>query len=292
MEIHHLRYFLAVATELNFTKAAQALQMSVPPLSQRIKALEAELGATLFERSTRRVQLTPTGERLVPLAFSLVTDFDALPGRVAAPVPETMDVRLAIPELLGAGVGRRLTAAITDLSSDFTFTLAELRSVDIGASLRNNRVDIALSHIPMGGSGVRSVLVDTAPMGVLVEAHPFAERTSIEMSDLRGWTYIRGPKHWELALGERARSALSGAGLTESSSRFKTVDGLLMMLRHSRSFIITPFDSEGLRGLDRTEFRVLPVDDLKPTLHTALLWRTDDARFSRLATELATRLST
>ncbi|MCK5751677.1 MAG: LysR family transcriptional regulator, partial [Mycobacterium sp.] len=70
MEMHHLRYFLAVARELNFTRAAKSLNMSVPPLSQRIRTLERELGTPLFDRSTHHTRLTAAGESLLPLATS------------------------------------------------------------------------------------------------------------------------------------------------------------------------------------------------------------------------------
>lgn len=290
MEIYHLRYFLTVARELNFTKAAQALQMSVPPLSQRIKALETELGAALFERTTRHVRLTPTGERLVPLAFAIVTDFDALRERLSTPDDRPTDVRLAIPELLGADISHRLTTAMTELAPEYTFALEQMRSADIGASLRSHHIDLALSHIPSPGSGLESVVIATEPIGVLVESTRFEGRTSVRVADLRGFTHIQGPKHWELTLGDRTKTALSGAGISAGRGRFKTLDGMLMMLRQTPGFIIAPFDSEGLHAVDRTEFRFLPVEDLNLDVTTVLLWRTGDERFARLAAELTARL--
>ncbi len=76
MEIRHLRYFIAVAENLSFSRAAEQLGLAQPPLTQQIQALEAELGVQLFDRKIRPIQLTRAGQTLLQEAQALLTRLD------------------------------------------------------------------------------------------------------------------------------------------------------------------------------------------------------------------------
>ncbi|KMS91477.1 hypothetical protein ACZ91_09470 [Streptomyces regensis] len=276
MEMHHLRYFLAVARELNFTRAARSLNMSVPPLSQRIRDLERELGEPLFDRSTHHTRLSAAGEALLPLAESVVADFDAIPGLISSR-DQRCDVRLAVPDVLNPTHRRNLSASIRSLEERFRFTIRQLPSLEMESALLSHSLDLAISHVGTSDDRLATVVLYREPLGAVVDASHFPGRTSLTLADLRGFTYIQGPRHWDLGSHRADRLAAQGV-VVDKDAQFTDTSGLLVFLRSTKGFSLAPVESATALALD-PECTVLPVEDLGATLTTYLVWRAADARF-------------
>ena len=180
MELRHLRYFLAVAEERHFGRAAERLHMAQPPLSQQIKQLEAELGTRLFERTTRRVDLTAAGRLLVERATQILADVDSTAidvaevGRGAAGVLRvgvagTATYRL-MPEIVRIARHRLPRVRLQ--------VVGEMLTPQMEEALLENRVDAAIIRPPVASAELRLDEFEQTPLVVaLPKDHPLARET-------------------------------------------------------------------------------------------------------------------
>src|SRR5438132_2401388 len=186
IELHQLRYFVAVAEERHFTKAARGLRVAQPSVSRAIRVLEEELGTPLFHRMTGNVALTPAGEILLPWARRVLADVDGATGEVR----ELADLRRG---RLAVGATPSLTItllppALAKFHSAFPgieLVLHEAGSRDLVAELEQGALDVALVIMP-----VRHETLETAPLlpEELVVAvphdHPLASKKTVTIADL------------------------------------------------------------------------------------------------------------
>ncbi|QTD46660.1 LysR family transcriptional regulator [Ottowia testudinis] len=186
MELRHLRYFLALADELHFGRAAQRLSISQPPLTVAIQQLEAEVGAPLLLRNSRGVQLTAAGQALVPAAQAALDGAaqalhaarDAASGRVgrlSIGFAGTMLYR-GLPQML-----RRFQAEHAGVQ----LTLRELSSSDQLVELQQGRLEAGFAHVPSAPAGLAQLLVSAQPFVACVPAaHALARRRSLPLQAL------------------------------------------------------------------------------------------------------------
>lgn len=188
MELRHLRYFVAVAEERHFGRAAARLHMAQPPLSQQIQQLEAELGVTLLHRTTRKVDLTDAGAVYLERARAVLAAVDAA-GAEARRVADGLQGRLVVG-CVGSATYSLLPAFARALREalpavDFVFR-GEMLAPDQLESLLARRIDLALLRPPVEDEAVRVSAVRRDRLIVaLPEDHRLARRKRLKIADLR-----------------------------------------------------------------------------------------------------------
>ncbi|MFE3606213.1 LysR family transcriptional regulator [Streptomyces goshikiensis] len=193
MELRNLRYFVAVAEELHFGRAAARLHMSQPPLSRAIKGLEAEAGAPLFARSPAGVTLTPVGAVLLDEARSLLDHADRLRLRVNAAAGAASLTIGILSDGTDPGVAR-LAAAFRRRHPGIDIRIRDTDLSDPTCGLRAGRVDVALTRAPFEETALTVRTLRTDPVGVVLRADdPLARHDRLRLADLSGRHWFRFP---------------------------------------------------------------------------------------------------
>jgi DNA-binding transcriptional LysR family regulator len=192
VDLRRLTYFVAVAEEQHFGRAAARLHMTAPPLSQRIRELEDELGVQLFERSTRQVHLTPAGSRLLHEARSALRAVDRFTSlaetlrRAADSTHQPLNFGYCHgSELAALTAARRFHDALPQVAVH----PSALTSLRIFKDLRDGRLTVGMVHppVPYPDRLASQELARVAFDHVAVpQTHPLAQRSVIDARDLEG----------------------------------------------------------------------------------------------------------
>src|SRR5579875_1958904 len=187
LEVRQLRYFVAVAEELHFGRAATRLGMAQPPLSRAIRELERQLGVTLLERTTRQVRLTAAGEVLLRDARTALEAVTAATRRAQQAGRSSPRLRVALKADVDGGLLPRILDAYC---ADEAALPPELVLGGFGEQpqvLRDGRADVGLLLCPFDDRGLDSEPLLTEPVLVaLAAADPLAARTRLSLADLAG----------------------------------------------------------------------------------------------------------
>jgi DNA-binding transcriptional LysR family regulator len=218
MDLRHLRYFIAVAEELHFTRAAQRIGIAQPPLTFQIKALESELGVKLFDRQPGRVSLTAPGRVFLDEARAILEQVKlaAMRCRLSA---QAMVGRISVGFTESASFRNEVTAALHQYRSLYpqvAMTLEESRTGPLIDALRQGRIDVAFVRLPVGSDdAVRFVPICTEPMVVVVSAgHRLAARKSVRLDDLRDEPFVLYPRATRDGVPEMVVSACEARGFS------------------------------------------------------------------------------
>src|SRR5713226_2359098 len=224
MELRHLRYFVAVAEERGFVRAALRLHVAQPALSKQVRDLEAELGVTLLERLPRGVRLTRAGEAFLTEARSTLGNAArAVTSARRADEHRCSYLQFAHSDLtVYTSVVADLLAAFRSTHPDVEVRVSSLGEAEQRAALREHRVDVAATFLatwPIRGFGAHC-LADSSLTGVLLPAsHPLAAKPAVRLGELRNLTFLHlGSGRWP-KLYRTIQRALRDRGLVPSRHR-------------------------------------------------------------------------
>jgi Transcriptional regulator len=192
MEIHQLRYFLAVARTANFSRAAEQCRVAQPSLSQQIMKLEDELGERLFERTRRAVSLTPAGERLRAHAERVLDELEAARESVrdAGHSVRGRVVLGALPTVAPYYLPRRLQQFATEYP-EVEVEVHEDTTEQLVRAVLAKEVDLALVSLPVERRGLESEELFDEPLLIALPAtHALAKKRRLALADLEAEPFI------------------------------------------------------------------------------------------------------
>src|SRR2546428_5224144 len=214
MELRHLRYFVTVASELHFGRAAQRLFISQPSLSQQIRSLEAELGLKLLERDRRGARLTPEGAAFLAEARAVVQQADHA-AAVARALAEgaTGHLRLSYVVTVPGGLAEHMVREYQQRHPGVEITAESGSTAQNIERLRRGELDVAFAHTPFeDGEGLGWVEIAGLPLVVaLPSAHPLSRRRRVRREQLAGVPLVYFPRHYSPGVYDRALSQVYGA---------------------------------------------------------------------------------
>lgn len=292
METRQLRYFVAVAETRHFGRAAEQLHIAQSPLSQAIRQLESQLGAPLFERTTRRVDLTPAGEALLPEAVRILASLDAARdqvGRVAAGALGRLRIGATglaayrhVPELV-----RRLAADLPGLALTVT---SEMLTPALEAALADHRIDLAVLRPPVRDTSLAHHLLAREHLVLAVPAgHRLATSSSeggprslhaptpaplADLADLADEDFVVYAPPGSV-VGEAAARACRAAGFTPRATH--EADQTSIVLALVAAGVGVALLPSSVLAVAVEGVRYVELADPDPvTTDVALAWRRDD----------------
>ncbi|WP_234327108.1 LysR family transcriptional regulator [Streptomyces sp. NRRL WC-3742] len=255
MELRTLRYFVAVAEELHFGRAATRLHMSQPPLSRAIKQLEAEAGALLFTRSPTGVTLTPVGSVLLHEARALLDHADRLRVRVSVAAGASTITVGILADGTDPGVAR-LAAAYRRSHPGIDIRVRETDLTDPTCGLRAGLVDVALTRAPFDETALTVRTLRADPVGVVLPADdPLARRDGLSLAELADRRWFQFPPDTDPVW-----QAYWKGGLPREGPVVSTVQECLQAVLWNGTVGLAPLGHE-----PPAELAVVPLLDMPPS---------------------------
>ena len=291
MELRHLRYFVAVAEERNFTRAAERLHMAQPPLSRSIQQLEETLEVQLFQRDSRPLKLTETGKFFYAHAVQLLAqtaELESMTRRVGN-IERSLSVGFVGSTLYG--LLPKIIRRFRDENTTVELSLHEMSTMDQFRALKDGVIDIGFGRIRHEDANIRRVILREEKMIVaLPEGHPLSlVKPALALGDLVNETLIIFPKAPRPSYADQVLSAFHDRALKPRRIyEVRELQIALGLVAAGEGIAVVP---SSVYGLKRDDVSYKELDD--PTLVSPIIMSMralDESRDIREMLELVYRL--
>jgi DNA-binding transcriptional LysR family regulator len=279
VELRHLRYFIAVAEERHFGRAAERLHIAQPPLSQQIRRFEDEIGEPLLFRTTRSVQLAPAGEVLLERGREILAAVDSAVedarraargeyGRLA--IGFTGSCTYAMLPALAAALGRELPGVVLDLQGELLTPAQVARLVD-------GTLDVGLLRPPVNERSLSTEVLRSEPLlAVLPELHRLASSEALPLELLEGEPFVTYPSHFRSVVHDAVEDACAAHGFEPTAAHeVAETSTLVSFVAAGLGVSLVPASVRNMT-VQGAVYRPLAHDTTRVELAAA--WRRDDDR--------------
>jgi DNA-binding transcriptional LysR family regulator len=276
MELRHLRYFVTVAEELHFGRAAERLQMAQPPLSHQIRQLEDELGVELFHRTKRSVQLTEVGHLFLEQARQILTQADQ-----AVQIVQQASFG-EVGRLVLGFVGSAIYSILPDTLKVFRkrfpkvlLSLHEMTTAGVVQALHEKRIHVGLVRLPINDEQliIESVLQESFIVA-LPESHILARETKIHLKMLANEAFILFPRHLGSGFYDQILTMCQKAGFSpQVEQEAVQMQTIISLVAAELGVAIVPASMQNLQRVG-VVYKVLAEDT--PQVELGMIWHRDE----------------
>jgi DNA-binding transcriptional LysR family regulator len=277
VDLREVRVFLTLAEELHFGRTAERLQLTPSRVSQSLRALERKLGAQLVNRTSRRVGLTPFGERFLAEIRPAYDQFAGVLERTNA-AARSLEGTLRLGLFSGPAGGPQLVeiiGAFEALHPECKVEIVQMAWQDPFGRLRENEVDLMATWIPLNQPDLVVGPIISRQSRVLAVArdHPLAERDSVDIEELADHRVPRF-EGWPQALHEAVIPFQAPSGRPIPGSRFHVDERAVLELpiRIARGEFVFPTVPSAISHMGELDLVFVPMTGMPP-LRSALVWR-------------------
>ncbi|MEB6550950.1 LysR family transcriptional regulator [Heyndrickxia sporothermodurans] len=274
MDVQHLKYFVAVAKEGNFTKAAQKLYVSQPTISKMVKSIEEELGVVLFDRTGKQAKLTDAGEVILAQAQNIIRSFENLSSELDDLMQlKKGNIHIGLPPMVGSRFFPKVIQEFHKKYPHITVQLVEDGAKRVERDVWNGTLDLGVVVLPVSEEIFHTFSFVNENLMLLTHPdHPLSKNKSVSLSELEHESFILFEKDFALhdrIIRECVRSGFQPNIIYESSQW----DFISEMVIANLGVALLP--ETICRQINQKQVSIIPLTNPAIPWNLGIIWRKD-----------------